>query len=102
MLQLPPLHPPVGAFLAVPIASPARVHGWLCLVSNEGRIFTETDEHLVLALAGQVGRIYELEHEIVERKEAEATARRERDRAQHYLDTADIILLALDSTSASR
>ena len=96
LLQLPPLHPPVGAFLAVPIASPARVHGWLCLVSNEGRIFTETDEHLVLALAGQVGRIYELEHEIVERKEAEATARRERDRAQHYLDTADIILLALD------
>ena len=95
-LQLPALHPPVSAFLAVPIASPARVHGWLCLVSNEGRIFTETDEHLVLALAGQVGRIYELEHEIVERKEAEASARRERDRAQHYLDTADIILLALD------
>ena len=95
-LHLPPLHPPVGAFLAVPIASPARVHGWLCLVSNEGRVFTETDEHLVLALAGHVGRIYELEHEIVERKEAEATARRERDRAQGYLDTADIILLALD------
>ena len=95
-LQLPSLHPPVHAFLAAPIASPARVHGWICLVGNEGRPFSEDDEYLVLALAGQVGRIYELEHEILDRKQAESALRLERDRAQRYLDTAEVILLALD------
>ena len=58
-LQLPLLHPEVQAFLAAPIASPAHVYGWICLVGNEGRTFTEDDEHLVMALSGQVGRIYE-------------------------------------------
>ena len=49
-------------------------------------------------LSGQVGRIYELEleHEILERKQAESALRHERDRAQRYLDTAEVILLALD------
>jgi two-component system cell cycle sensor histidine kinase/response regulator CckA len=96
-LQLPVNHPPVHAFLAAPIASPARVYGWMCLVGNEGRPFTEEDEHLVMALSGQVGRIYELEHEIAERQQAESAVRHERDRAQRYLDTAEIILLALDT-----
>jgi two-component system cell cycle sensor histidine kinase/response regulator CckA len=95
-LQLPLLHPEVQAFLAAPIASPAHVHGWLCLVGNEGRPFTEDDEQLVMALAGQVGRIYELEHEILVRQQVESALRLERDRAQRYLDTADVILLALD------
>ena len=95
-LQLPALHPDVQAFLAAPIASPAHVYGWICLVGNEGRTFTEDDEHLVMALSGQVGRIYELEHEILERKQAESALRHERDRAQRYLDTAEVILLALD------
>jgi two-component system cell cycle sensor histidine kinase/response regulator CckA len=80
------------------------------LVSNEGRIFSETDEDLMSALSGQVGRIYEngyfytvakqraeeLEHEILERKRVESALRVERDRAQRYLDTAEVILLALD------
>ena len=95
-LQLPAGHPEVQAFLAAPIASPAHVYGWICLVGNEGRTFTEDDEHLVMALSGQVGRIYELEHEILERKQAESAVRHERDRAQRYLDTAEVILLALD------
>ncbi len=95
-LQFPPLHPDVQAFLAAPIVSPAYVFGWICLIGNEGRTFTEDDEHLVMALAAQVGRIYELEDEILERKSAEAALRHERDRAQRYLDTADVILLALD------
>src|SRR3984893_15359673 len=109
-LQLPFLHPEVQAFLAAPIASPAHVYGWLCLVGNEGRTFTEDDQHLVMALAAQVGRIYEnlslsaaalkraeeLEHEILERKQAESVARHERDRAQRYLDTAEVVLLKLD------
>ena len=88
--------PEVQAFLAAPIASPAHVYGWICLVGNEGRTFTEDDEQLVMALSGQVGRIYELEHEILERKQAESALRHERDRAQRYLDTAEVILLALD------
>ena len=63
-----------------------------------------------MALSAQVGRIYEngyfsavaqkraeeLEHEILERKQAESALRHERDRAQRYLDTAEVILLALD------
>ena len=95
-LPLPPFHPEVRAFLAAPIASPSRVYGWICLVGNEGRSFTENDEHLMMALSGQVGRIYELESEILERKQAELDLRHERDRAQRYLDTAEVILLALD------
>ncbi len=58
-LQLPSLHPDLQAYLAAPIASPAHVYGWICLVGNEGRAFTEDDEHLLMALSGQVGRIYE-------------------------------------------
>jgi PAS domain S-box-containing protein len=95
-LQLPSLHPEVQAFLAVPIASQAHVYGWICLVGNEGRTFTEDDEDLVVALAGQVGRIYELEYEILEREQAESALRHERDRAQRYLDAAEVMLLALD------
>ena len=37
-----------------------------------------------------------LEREIVERKQIKAALRQERDRAQRYLDTAEVILLALD------
>jgi len=95
-LQLPPLHPEVQAFLAAPIASPAHVYGWICLVGNEGRSFSEDDEDLVMALSGQVGRIYELEHEILERRQAESAFRQERDRSQRYLDTAEVILVVLD------
>jgi hypothetical protein len=47
----------------------------MCFVGNEGRTFTEDDEHLIVALAGQVGRIYELEHETSERKAAESAGK---------------------------
>ena len=87
-LQLSVLHPEVQAFLAAPLVSPAHVYGWICLVGNEGTAFTEDDEHLLKALSAQVGRIYEnlafsaaalkraeeLEHEILERKQAESAA----------------------------
>jgi signal transduction histidine kinase/DNA-binding response OmpR family regulator len=78
-LQLPPHHPGVQAFLAAPITSPAHAFGWICLVGNEGRSFSDEDEDLVMALAGQVGRIYELEHEVFERRQAEAAFRQERE-----------------------
>ena len=95
-LRLPALHPSVHSFLAVPLASAAHVHGWMCLVGNDGRTFSEDDEQLALALAGQVGRLYELEHEILQRKQAESALRHERDEAQRYLDAAEVILVALD------
>jgi PAS domain S-box-containing protein len=88
-LQLPSSHPEVQAFLAAPIVSPTHVYGWICLVGNDGAAFTEEDEQLVTALAGQVGRIYENGY-------LYRVAREERDRAQRYLDTGEVILLALD------
>ncbi len=96
-VMLPASHPPVKSFLAAPIASPAHVYGWICFVGNDGRLFTEDDEHLIMALSGQVGRIYENGHfhALAEARLAELT--RERDRAQRYLDTAEVILLALDT-----
>jgi PAS domain S-box-containing protein len=96
-LGLPPFHLGIQAFLAAPIASSNHVFGWICLVGNENRTFTEDDEHLVMVLAGQVGRIFELEREIFDRKQAELALPFERDRAQRYLDTAEVILLALDA-----
>ena len=68
------------------------------------------DEPLFEALSAQAGRIYErlslaaaarkrageLEHQILDRQRAESTVRYERDRAQRYLDVAQVILLNLD------
>ena len=88
-LGLPVFHPPVHAYLMTPIASPAHVYGWMCLVGNEEQLFSEDDEQLLMALSGQVGRIYENGYFY-------SVARQERDRAQRYLDTAEVILLALD------
>jgi PAS domain S-box-containing protein len=97
-LGLPLLHPEVQAFLAAPIASPARVYGWICLVSNERRSFTEDDEHLIMALAGQLGRIYELEHEILERQRAEEEIRHR----EQLSALAAAVGLALTSDSLAR
>ena len=96
-LQLPLLHPEVQAFLAAPIASPAHVHGWLCLVGNEGRPFTEDDEQLVMALAGQVGRIYELEHEILVRQQAESAVRQSETRQAAILESVLDCIVTMDS-----
>ena len=87
--QFPSAHPEVQAYLVAPIVSPTHVYGWICLVGNDGVGFVEEDEQLVMALAGQVGRIYENGY-------LYRLAREERDRAQRYLDTGEVILLALD------
>jgi PAS domain S-box-containing protein len=96
-LGLPASHPRIEAYLVAPLASDGHVYGWICLAGNEGRSFTDHDEQLLLALAVQVGHMYELEYEITERRAAEASLRLERDRAQRYLDSAQVILLALDT-----
>jgi len=97
-VQLPSTHPTVNAFLVVPITSQAHVYGWIMLVGNEDRSFSEEDGDLLLALAGQVGRIYELEGEVVEHRKADAALRQERDRSRQYLDVAEVLILALDAT----
>jgi PAS domain S-box-containing protein len=45
---------------------------------------------------GHVDFVYTVSRDITERKRAEQALRGERDRAQRYLDTADVILLKLD------
>ena len=45
---------------------------------------------------GEVDFVYTVSRDITERKRAEQALRVERDRAQRYLDTADVILLKLD------
>ena len=45
---------------------------------------------------GDVDFFYTVSRDITERKRAEQALRDERDRAQRYLDTADVILLKLD------
>jgi PAS domain S-box-containing protein len=98
-LELPALHPEVKAFLAAPIASSAHVYGWICLVGNEGRAFTDDDEQLLLALSGQVGRIYELEHEILERQHAESALRAAEERMRFTLEAAGVGIWDIDYTT---
>ena len=71
----PPAHPDVQTFIIAPLASPTHVHGWICLVGNDDVVFDAETEQQLLALAGHVGRIFELEHEIAERLIAEAALR---------------------------
>ncbi len=85
------------SLLVAPIASPGRLHGWICLVKTDETHFLAEDEQLVQALAGQIGRIYELDFEIRERTRMESSLRRERDRVRLYLDTAEVVLLGLDA-----
>jgi PAS domain S-box-containing protein len=63
------------SYLGVPIASASGVYGWLSLMHKLGADdFTETDERMAVALAGQAGVAYEnarhmaqLEQEVAER-----------------------------------
>ena len=112
-LQLPMRHPEVQTFLAAPVASPEHVYGWVCLIGNEGRSFTEDDEHLVRALSGQVGRIYEnthlyalaqkraeeLERQIVERRQAEDALRRSEQLNRNLLEHLPHRILVKDRNS---
>ena len=113
--QFPPLHPDVQAFLVAPVASPAHVYGWICLVGNEGRSFSENDEDLLMALSGQVGRIYEngyfyavaqkraeeLEHEILERQQAESALREAEERMRFALQNAAVGIWDMDLTTGA-
>src|SRR5439155_77990 len=90
VIGFPRGYPPIYSFLGVPMASEDHLYGWLFLTNKLGAVeFSQEDERLASILAGQVGRIYQnrrleaklqehafdLEREIVERKQAEAEVR---------------------------
>ncbi len=53
-------HPPMKSFLAVQIASPTKVYGFLCLINKVGREeFREADVELASAMAVSVALVYE-------------------------------------------
>jgi PAS domain S-box-containing protein len=57
---LPASHPPVHSFLFVPIASPARVYGWLALIEKVGASeFSDLDRLLATTFGAQAGVVYE-------------------------------------------
>jgi two-component system, cell cycle sensor histidine kinase and response regulator CckA len=108
---LPPAHPPVRSFLAVPIVSLDKVYGWLCLSDKLGATeFSEEDEALAVALAAQVGRIYEnghlyaaaqrhaaeLEREIAERQLVEQALRESQRFVQRINDASPNIVYVYD------
>jgi len=57
---LPASHPPVHSYLFVPVASPARVYGWLALVEKAGAaVFTDEDTKLAATFGAMAGMAYE-------------------------------------------
>ena len=59
-LCLPSSHPPVHSFLFVPIASPARVYGWLALIEKiDAPAFSDVDIMLATTFGAQAGIVYE-------------------------------------------
>jgi PAS domain S-box-containing protein len=74
------------------------------LLASTARDLTETDWlPFARMIAVQMGQAFSLsrafsrlEQEVLERTQAESAVRHERDRAQRYLDTAEVILLKLD------
>jgi len=85
----PPGHIPIHRFLSVPAVVDQTLMGQVA-VANSTRDYTERDVALLERLAG----LYAL---AVQRKRAEQALRKERDRAQTYLDVAGVILIVIDS-----
>jgi PAS domain S-box-containing protein len=57
---LPATHPPVHAYVFVPVASPSRTYGWLALVEKEGGdVFSEEDTLVASTLGVLAGMAYE-------------------------------------------
>jgi PAS domain S-box-containing protein len=90
MLRFPSDYPSFYSILSVPIVSPHRTYGWLCLFHKLGALeFSPEDQRVAEILGGLSGRIYEsgrthllaqdharrLEQELSERKRAEEQLR---------------------------
>jgi signal transduction histidine kinase/CheY-like chemotaxis protein len=72
--ELPPDHPPVGSFLAVPLTSKERVYGWLYFAHRPGSSrFSEEDENIAATLASSGAMFYEnhMLYDVVQRHAAQ-------------------------------
>jgi len=59
-LGLPASHPPVHAFLGVPVVAHQRMRGWLYLVDRaDATAFSEVDERVAVTVAAQTAVAYE-------------------------------------------
>jgi GAF domain-containing protein len=66
-LGLPPGYPAAGAVLAVPLASPTRAYGWLCLADKIGASeFEAHDEEFLKILGAKFAQHYESARERIE------------------------------------
>jgi signal transduction histidine kinase len=77
-LGFPANHPPIHAYLGVPIASATRLYGWLAARNKLGADeFSDDDERLATALAAQMAVAYEsaLRYDAIQRHAAELEAR---------------------------
>jgi PAS domain S-box-containing protein len=77
------------SYLGVPIASASGVYGWLSLIHKLGADdFTETDERMAVALAGQAGVAYENARHMAQLEQQVAERTRTQDRMDFALAAA--------------
>ncbi len=81
-------HVPLRNFLSVPVVLDEQLVGQIAL-ANSSRPYSQRD----LQAVGRVAEFYAL---AILRWRTQAELREERDKAQRYLDTADVMLVALD------
>jgi PAS domain S-box-containing protein len=78
-----------SSYLGVPIASASGVYGWLSLIHKLGADdFTETDQRMAVALAGQAGVAYENARHMAQLEQEVAERRRIQDRMDFALAAA--------------
>jgi PAS domain S-box-containing protein len=84
------IHPSEGpSYLVVPIATAAQMYGWLSLTHKLGAgDFTETDERMAAALAGQAGVAYENAQHVSQLEREVAARTRFQDRMDAALAAA--------------
>ena len=101
-LKLDDVHPAWVNQQLAEVALPAAVRDGLW--QGDGAFLHRDGREIPVSMAvlahrgadGEVDFVYTVSRDITERKRAEQALRGERDRAQRYLDTADVILLKLD------
>ena len=101
-LKLGDVHPAWMNQQLAEVALPAAVRDGLW--QGDGAFLHRDGHEIPVSMAvlahrgadGEVDFVYTVSRDITERKRAEQALRGERDRAQRFLDTADVILLKLD------
>ena len=88
-LGLPASHPPIHAFLLVPLASPSQVHGWFIVARSwPGERFTPADEDIARTLGAQAGVAYENARLIDELRQSAERLRAADERTEYALTAA--------------